>query len=371
MKICYLSNNAIPSTQASSLQIMKMCEAFSANNHEVLLVCPNSNQIKKNPFNFYNIKNKFKILKILKYKTFPLGINYYTFSLFSILKVLKFNPNIFITRNFFTAFLLTLFRKKVILELHHGIEIESRIVQFIIKYLNLLKFNKIVKLVAITKGVEKYYTKNFNLYKKKNISIIPSGSSIEIKRKKDNYKIKKKFNIGYFGSVFQSRGADLIFKLSKIDRDNNYFIYGDLLKYKNLKLRCANKNLFIGGYISYKKIPETLNNMDILIMPYTKKVTAGGDVGDNANFTSPLKLFDYLSAGKVIISTNLEVLKEIVIEKQNVIFIKNFLNPYSWKKEIRKICNQTSKRLIISKNNYKLSKSYNLNNRAKKFLENI
>ena len=29
MKICYLSNSAIPSTVASSIQIVKMCEAFS------------------------------------------------------------------------------------------------------------------------------------------------------------------------------------------------------------------------------------------------------------------------------------------------------------------------------------------------------
>ncbi len=370
MKICYLSNNAIPSTQASSIQIMKMCEAFSFNHHEVLLVCPNSNLIKDNPFNFYDIKKKFRILKILRYITFPLGIDYYTFSFFSILKTLKFNPNIYITRNFFSAFLLTLFRKKIILELHHGIEIESRITKFIIKNYKLLKSKKIIKMVAITKEVKKYYVKNFDLYKK-NISVIPSGTSVEIRRKKENKKDNKRFNIGYFGSIYQSRGAELILKLSKIDRSNDYFLYGDLLKYKNLKLKCSNRNLFIEGYINYKKIPEKLNNMDILIMPYTKKVTAGGDVGNYANFTSPLKLFDYLSAGKVIISSNLKVLREIINSRQNVIFIENFSNAYTWKKEIHKICNQKSKRFIISRNNLKLSKSYSLKNRAIKFLENI
>ena len=29
MKICYLANTAIPSTNASAIQITKMCEAFS------------------------------------------------------------------------------------------------------------------------------------------------------------------------------------------------------------------------------------------------------------------------------------------------------------------------------------------------------
>ena len=29
MRICYLANTAIPSTNASAIQIVKMCEAFS------------------------------------------------------------------------------------------------------------------------------------------------------------------------------------------------------------------------------------------------------------------------------------------------------------------------------------------------------
>ena len=68
-----------------------------------------------------------------KYKTFPLGFRYYLFSIKSIIKSLKFKPDIYVTRNFFTSFLLTILRKKNILELHHGIEIESRIVRFILK----------------------------------------------------------------------------------------------------------------------------------------------------------------------------------------------------------------------------------------------
>ena len=35
MNICYLSNAAIPSSVASSIQIVKMCEAFSELKNEV------------------------------------------------------------------------------------------------------------------------------------------------------------------------------------------------------------------------------------------------------------------------------------------------------------------------------------------------
>ena len=49
----------------------------------------------------------------------------------------------------------------------------------------------------------------------------------------------------------------------------------------------------------------------------------------------------------------------------------NFTNVYSWKNEIQKLQNQPSKQLIISRNNFKLSKQYSLTNRAKKILEEI
>ena len=91
--------------------------------------------------------------------------------------------------------------------------------------------------------------------------------------------------------------------------------------------------------------------MDILLMPYASSIAVVG-IG-NPNFTSPLKLFDYLSAGKVIICSDLDILKEVIKEKKNAIFIKNYTNINSWKNEIQKLQSQPSKQFIISKNNFR------------------
>ena len=44
---------------------------------------------------------------------------------------------------------------------------------------------------------------------------------------------------------------------------------------------------------------------------------------------------------------------------------------YSWKNEIQKLKNQPNKQLIISKNNFRLSKKYSLIRRANRILEEI
>ena len=64
MRICYLSNSAIPSSNASSIAIVKMCEAFSELNHEILLITTNVKKFDANLFSFYNVKHKFFFKRI-------------------------------------------------------------------------------------------------------------------------------------------------------------------------------------------------------------------------------------------------------------------------------------------------------------------
>ena len=364
MKICYLANTAMPSTNASAIQIIKMCEAFSELKNNVTLITPNSSN--GNIFNYYNVKTKFRFKKIKYFKKFPLGIKFYLFSIFSIIESIKFKPDIYITRNFFTCFLLTLLKKKTILELHHSLNAESRVVRFIVKNYDFFSSKYLIKFIAITNSVKNDYINKYSIRSNKIITL-PSGSSIKESYK---YKINKtKINIGYFGSLYKSRGLDLITKLASIDPKNEYYVYGNIKQVKLSISKKTKKNLHINDYVPYKKIPKILLNMDLLLMPYTSSITVAGDVGNISKYTSPLKLFDYLSVGRPIVCSNYDVLKEIVKENQNVIFIKNYKNAFEWKKEITKLVNKPNKMKIISKNNYKLSKKYSHSSRALKILD--
>ena len=335
MKISYITNSALVGTNASSLQIMRMCEQFSKLDNSVTVIAPNTGLKNISPFKYFGIKNKFKILKIKFFKTFPIGINYYLFSLFSIFFAIRNKSDLIITRNFFVCFLLSLIKKKCIIEFHHDLLMEGRIVRFLVKNFNFLNSKNTVKIVSITKSISKYYIKNFKVNKDK-IVVLPSGSS-ELKNFKFNEN-KKKLNIGYFGSIDNSRGLKVITSLSNIDRSNNYFLYGVKLKQvKEIEKRNFFKNLFVFSHIPYSKISYSYEKMDILILPYTNTVTVAGNVGNIAKYTSPLKLFDYLSSGRVILASNLKVLKEVLKNNYNCIFIKNYSNPYAWKNEINKL----------------------------------
>ena len=368
MKISYIANSSFPSHVPSSLQIVKTCEYLSKKNNQVTLVIPNTPQSKISIFNFYDVNFKFNVIRMLRFKKFPLGFKYYLFSILSFLKVYKFSELV-ISRNFFVIFLCSIFGKKCIVELHHEIKTESRIVKFIYKIINIFDNAKLIKIVAISNAIKKKYIKDFNIKNPKKIVVLPSGTSLKINFL--NLKNKKRLKLGYFGSINYSKGINTIIKLARMDKNNYYFIYGGIKnQILDIKRKFNYKNLKIFPHQNYKKLPEILSKMDILLMPYTKYVTAAGDVSDIARFTSPLKLFDYMAAGKLIMCSDIPVLKEIVKNRSNCIIVKNFLNPYNWLMEINKIKNNYHLRCIVSRKSHRDVTKYHHEYRVDKYYKN-
>ena len=106
-------------------------------------------------------------------------------------------------------------------------------------------------------------------------------------------------------------------------------------------------------------------------MPYTKKITVSGNVGDISNYTSPLKIFDYMKTGKLIVCSNLKVIREVLKNNENSILVNDFSNLHSWLKNINSIRIDINKFNRIRKNAYVFGNKYNNIWRVKSMLSNI
>jgi len=366
MRICYLFNSSTPSSNPGSIQVVNTCAAISELSHDIRLIVPNTGlnlSLKK----FYGIKKSPKLIKLKYFKKFPLGLNYYLFSIFSIFNGICNNSELYITRNYFTLFLLILLKKKVIIEVHHDLKNEGRLINILYKYFDIFNNKNIIKVVAITNPVKKYLISNFRVDKKK-IEIIPSASALKFKFNK--IKKKKMYNIGYFGSLDSSKGSDFIIKLSNKDKKNKYFIYGgskeEVLRFKKKNIP---KNLQINQSVQYSRIKKNMSKMDILLMPSNpKKLRSLGGIGNIAKYTSPIKLFDYLASGKIIITSNLKVFHEILQNNKNCMIINN-LKTDAWIKVINNLKMKIPMVNTIKKNAYNLSKDHTYIKRAQRILK--
>ena len=365
-KINYITFSSIPSSLPSSLQIIKTCESLSKYNYDVTLIKPGTGDKKISINKYYGIKHKVHVKEFVKFKSFPRGLNFYLYCLVCLLFILKKNKSITITRNYFISYLLLLFKQKVILEIHHDTKIEGRVTKFVLNYLNFLNNKNLINIVAISNSVKNLFIDKYKVNPTK-ITVLPSGSSLKV-----NYtpKLKnlKRMKVGYFGSISASKGINTLIKLSKIDSENDYYIFGGSKEaISKIKIINTNKNLFLSESIPYAILPKMMLKMDILVIPYSKIIKSAGEVDDISKYTSPLKLFDYLAVGKMIISSDLKVLKEVISSK-NAFFVHNFENIYEWKKNISMAKNNNKKIFIISKNNFRLSKNFDHFKRVKKYL---
>ena len=365
MRIAYLFNSSTPSSNPSSIQVVNTCSALTQLSHRVKLIVPNTGQ-NISLLKFYGINKSPKLIKLKYFNKFPLSLYYYLFSLFSISHAIFDKTELYITRNIFNLILLNILKKRVIIEIHHDLHNEGRIVKFLCKLINVFNKKNIVKIIAITHAVKKHLVKNFNIDSKK-IEVIPSASSLKFKFNK--LKNKKFYNIGYFGSLDSSKGANFIIKLAKKDTINKYYIYGGS-KYdvSRLKKMGIPNNLKINHSVRYGELKPIISKMDILLMPSsTKKIRSIGNFGNIVKFTSPLKLFDYLASGKLIITSNVSVFKEILSNGKNCLVVSNF-NTTNWIKKINKAKFETSKINNIKRNAFELSKKHTYIKRAEKIL---
>jgi len=347
----YVAELILPSKSAYSIHVLKMCEAFSKLGFNINLLIinhKNKNQI----FKSYNIKNKFQISSILNKS---IKLNFVSRIIFS-LKILLDNSDknsIFISRSIVFALIASLFKKKVIIELHHEITGFSKIFYFLLKNLELINN---LNYIFLNKSLNKIYKIDF----KKSI-ILDDAVKIEDFKLKKSIKYKK--TCVYIGSFFEGKGIEQILRLALLNKNINFHLYGDK---QFLKISKKIKNVKIFNFINYNKIPETLSKYEIALMPYQKRVKGRSSIWLE-KYMSPLKMFDYLAARMIIIASNLEVYKHILKNNYNAVLVK-VNDDKLWSQKIQKLFKHNGKKNRLINNAYKTAEKYTWEKRCKKII---
>ena len=86
-------------------------------------------------------------------------------------------------------------------------------------------------------------------------------------------------------------------------------------------------------------------------MPYANEVSIRAKDINTANYCSPLKMFDYLAAGKVIMSSKLDGICEILKHNRNSIIVKKY-DKNVWIKEFNYLLNKKYNIRKLSKNSF-------------------
>jgi glycosyltransferase involved in cell wall biosynthesis len=345
-KMILFSYSSIPSYTANSIAVMNFCNSLNKE-CKLTVVCIKNKEIKTSYQEFYRVND----LNLILLPRFFLKFNYIFYKIFAIvLCLIKRNSFVF-SRDIVISYILTKCGIKNIFEIH---QIEQNGNNYYTKnfkkFLNNIKDNKnLIKVVAISESLKRECI-NFGIEENK-IAVENSG----VRKDFFKNKINNNNNILYLGSLQRGKGIENIIELSKKMKDNKFFIIGG----KREELKDLPKNIVHKQWIMPSKILTNVKNMDYALMLFDNQ---------KYKFYSPLKLFEYMAMGKIIIATNIDGINDIIVDDYNGVLIepKN-LN------EIPDIINKLEKnkklKEYISKNAKQTAQKYLWDERAKRIIK--
>jgi len=106
----------------------------------------------------------------------------------------------------------------------------------------------------------------------------------------DNY---KKI-IGYFGGIGNWFDIDLVINLAQIYHDVDFIIIGPLTDKTIVKKSSHIPNIKLLGQRPYELLPNYLSRFHVCLLPFK--------INNITNYVNPIKLYEYLSAGKPVVA---------------------------------------------------------------------
>lgn len=111
-------------------------------------------------------------------------------------------------------------------------------------------------------------------------------------------------------------------------------------------------NVTMTGFVKHESIPMYQAAADVLLMPYSRSIEASSGQ-DIAEVINPMKMFEYMAAGRGIVSADLDSIREVLNER-NAVLIEpgevgkpTLSNVEGWKVEIEKLLVDEPRRLKL------------------------
>jgi glycosyltransferase involved in cell wall biosynthesis len=134
--------------------------------------------------------------------------------------------------------------------------------------------------------------------------------------------LREGLTVGFTGHIYPGRGADLLFKLAKQMPAVNFLWVGgtpELVSFWHEKLNEAKMtNVTMTGFMKHESIPLYQAAADVLLMPYSRSIEASSGQ-DIAEVINPMKMFEYMAAGRGIVSADLPSIREVLNEGNAVL----------------------------------------------------
>lgn len=342
MKLLYVANARLPTEKAHGVQIIEMCEAFVQSGAEVELVVPfrvQTAQMRqvRDLWAYYGICQHFKLTRLpsidllFLYHYLPVRLSYLpyyvqalTFHVCAVLYSLVRRGEVLYSREwmFFLLWLPWRWLQKRILVLeehtfpHRG-GWGAR--------LHLTVSRRVDRLVVITHRLKERYVEAGVPTEK--VLVTPDGVDLaRFEPPMDRTEARRQLGLSaqskivcYTGHLFEWKGVcDLVDAALYFPKVLFLIVGGMTEDQERLRAHVARRfaeNVRLTGHVPPTEVPAFLFAADVLVLPNSAHEAISRE------YTSPLKMFEYMASGTPIVATDLPSMREILRDRENAVLV--------------------------------------------------
>jgi glycosyltransferase involved in cell wall biosynthesis len=348
MRILYLADIRFPLERANGIQSMATCHALASRGHDVtMIVRPDTHTPALDPFVFYGLPRTDR----LRIEVVPLAgppaarrAGYLTYAIGRSLG--RARQDLTFTRDLGLAALVLRLPSSLGAPLAyeaHGIAADAaKALPELLSSAPTASAAKLRRLerrdarvwrdadayVTITEGLARELRRRFG--ERPRIAVVPDGVRVAAERPDPHtdhadhlhQTDQKPFTIGYAGNLYPWKGVHLVIEVIAALRDTRGLIIGgheredDLARLRALveQLDCTPRVTFTGR-VAPVDVAPLLKQADVLMLPNPASAISTA-------FTSPLKLFEYMAAGRPIVASDLPSIREILTDGHNAVLVE-------------------------------------------------
>lgn len=328
MTLLYFADTRFPIERANGTQTMETCHALARRGHDVTLVVrPDTAAPPRDPFEFYGLPPipSMRIRSVARQGT-PRGRRL-RFLLTAVRLSLRQPEAVVYTRDLgLAAWLLRLprpRRPRVVYE-SHGVSVvvaeelprllgQPALAATPAKIARLnrreaLVWSRAAVYVSITQALADDLASRYGA--RDRVFVIPDGA----RSADDVAPPSPQFTAGYAGHLYPWKGVDVFVRaLGRLPDVHGLIVGGhpgeaDLSRVTHLAADVGVADrLVITGLVSPRAVPAALAPASVLVLPNPASAIS-------ARYTSPLKLFEYLTLGRAIVASDLAAIREVLTD---------------------------------------------------------
>lgn len=372
--INYYIDTEIPTTNASIVHVMKMCQAFTRNGINVTLFCNGKTEKidLDGVFQQYAIEDRFKIVPV-HIPDFLRDHGHRFGAYYSAWKKSRFKVK---NSYAYSRSAMSLFFLKNQAEYIYEAHLEPDVINRQIER-NILKHKNCKGLVVISNALKKRYLEMFPFLNEEKVTVLHDAADIDWSESNEKAVLKGEedsLRIGYVGSLFPGKCMETLLPLACACPQYQFHVVGGseywLNHWQDKAKEAQADNLIFYGFVDNSKVGDFYRAFDICILPFSKDVHIGKNKRVNiGRWTSPLKLFEAMAYAKPIIVSGLETIEEVMTNYEDCIMVEPD-NIEDWKIKLNEICmDETLRERIGYAAQCKLKKEYTWLERAKRAAE--